>query len=191
MTPTDSPPASKIAPNMDLYTALLFLDFNAMYLWSQEQDMPLGPGLQWIPTDKGFKKIVLQGQTSFSAVQWLQYEQTKYNVRIQNAFHQGERNIFGFDVDGYAVVNGVETVWEYNGCVYHGCPCLKNPTEEQMEQQQKWIQRKAKLEINGCKVIDMSCCRWRKLLAKIRKNPPETELGRIFCFDNQEYFTTF
>ena len=77
---SESPPASKIAPNGDPYSALLFLDFNAMYLWSQEQAMPLGPGLHWTKMDYGFKKQVLQQQTSFSALQWLQYEQTKYKV---------------------------------------------------------------------------------------------------------------
>ena len=189
MTSADSPPASKLAPNGDWYTALLFLDFNAMYLWSQEQDMPLGPGLQWIPTETGFKKIVLQGQTSFSAVQWLQYEQTKLQVQIQHAFHQGEKEVYDCRVDGYAVVDGVETVWEYNGCKFHGCPCIKNPTDKQIQQQQKWIARKAKLEANGCKVIEMTCCRWRKMKKYIRRNPPKTELGRILCYDNQEIFT--
>ena len=95
LTSSESPPASKIAPNGDLYTALLFLDFNAMYLWSQMQDMPLGPGLRWKPSKRGFFKKVLQEQTSFSAVQWLNYEQTKYNVQIQHAYHQGEKLVYG------------------------------------------------------------------------------------------------
>ena len=189
MTDADSPPASKLAPNGDKYSALLFLDFNAMYLWSQEQAMPLGPGIRWIPSQRGFRKIVLQGQTSFSAVQWLQWEQTKINVQIQHAFHHGEIEVHGYKVDGYAVINGVETVWEYNGCVFHGCQCITNPTEEQMRQQEKWIERKAKLEVNGCRVIEMTCCKWRPLLATLRKNPPKTEIGRILCFDNQENFT--
>ena len=95
LTSSESPPASKIAPNGDFYTALLFLDFNSMYLWSQMQDMPLGPGLRWKPSKRGFFKKVLQEQTSFSAVQWLQYEQTKYNVQIQHAYHQGEKLVYG------------------------------------------------------------------------------------------------
>ena len=95
LTPSESPPASKIAPNGNPYTALLFLDFNSMYLWSQQQDMPLGPGLRWIQSKRGFFKKVLQEQTSFSAVQWLQYEQTKYNVQIQHAFHHGEKIVYG------------------------------------------------------------------------------------------------
>ena len=59
------------------------------------QDMPLGPGLRWKPSKRGFFKKVLQEQTSFSAVQWLQYEQTKYNVQIQHAYHQGEKLVYG------------------------------------------------------------------------------------------------
>ena len=66
-----------------------------MYLWSQMQNMPLGPGLRWIPSKRGFYKKVLQEQTSFSAVQWLQYEQTKYQVQIQHAYHQGEKVVYG------------------------------------------------------------------------------------------------
>ena len=91
-------------------------------------------------------------------------------------------------MDGYAVINGVETVWEYNGCDYHGCECIDDPTEKQLQARQKWIERKAKLVVNGCKVIEMSCCKWRKQLRYLRRNPPKTELGRILCFDNQEYF---
>ena len=98
LTPSESPPASKIAPNGNPYTALLFLDFNSMYLWSQQQDMPLGPGLRWIQSKRGFYKKVLQEQTSFSAVQWLQYEQTKYNVQIQHAYHQGEKEVYGMSI---------------------------------------------------------------------------------------------
>ena len=66
-----------------------------MYLWSQMQNMPLGPGLRWFFHKKKFRKYVFQGQTSFSAVQWLQYEQTKYNVQIQHAYHQGEKLVYG------------------------------------------------------------------------------------------------
>ena len=71
-----------------------------MYLWSQQQVMPLSPGLHWISTERGFRKQVLQGQTSFSALQWLQYEQTKLKVKIQHAYHQGEKTVFGYRVDG-------------------------------------------------------------------------------------------
>ena len=40
----DAPVGAKIAPSKDPYTYALFLDFNAMYLWSMSQDMPLTAG---------------------------------------------------------------------------------------------------------------------------------------------------
>ena len=103
-------------------------------------------------------------------------------------------NFLGCRVDGYAVINDVETVWEYNGCSVHGCPCQKkkNLTDEKLEKQlkarQKWIERKAHLEANGCNVIEMTDCRWKKQLRYLRRNPPKTEYGRILSFDNQECF---
>ena len=60
--------ASRIAPNGDLYTALLFLDFNAMYLWSQEQDLPLSPGLRWTLSNGYYTKKPLASNTSLSAL---------------------------------------------------------------------------------------------------------------------------
>ena len=78
-----------------------------MYLWSQQQDMPLGPGLRWISYEKGYRKYVLQGQTSFSAVQWLQYEQTKYQVQIQHAYHQGEKFVYGMSMHECTLVHFV------------------------------------------------------------------------------------
>ena len=105
---------------------------------------------------------------------------------MQHAYFQGEKKVLDYYVDGYAVVDGVKTVWEYNGCGWHGCACIKNPTEKQIKKQQQWMERKTKLETNGYKVIEMTCCRWRKIRKYIQRNPPKTELGRILCKDNQE-----
>ena len=114
-------------------------------------------------------------------------------VQIHHSYHQGEKYVYGCRVDGYAVIDGVETVWEYNGCSFHGCQCITNPTDKDFEKQQKWIERKAKLEVNGCKVISISHCEWNKKRKYIRKNPPKTELGRILCLDDQEFlhFVTY
>ena len=114
--------ASRIAPNGDLYTALLFLDFNAMYLWSQEQDLPLSPGLRWILSKGYYTKKPLASNTSLSALQWIYYKQAELkasgsDVVIQHGYHHGEETIHGYQVDGYAVINGRPTVFEYNGCI--------------------------------------------------------------------------
>ena len=52
--------------------------------------------------------------------------------------------------------------------------------------QRKWIERKAKLENKGCKIIEMTCCKWNPFLNAL--NPtPKTEMGRILLQDNQVY----
>ena len=155
-----------------------------MYLWSQQQDLPLSPGIVWTLQNGKFKKNVLVPQVSFSSMQWLYYQQTKYNVTIQHAYHQGEKIVHGCKVDGFAIIDGIETVFEYNGCHYHGCPCIKQRTEEQIKKQQDWVDRKAKLEAHGCKVIYTSCCKWKPFL-RTMKNPPSTIMGRILLKDNQ------
>ena len=156
-----------------------------MYLWSQQQNLPLSPGIVWTLFNGKFRKNILDPNGSLSSLQWLYYEQTKYNERIHHAYHQGEKTVYGCRVDGYAIINGIETVWEYNGCHFHGCPCIPNPTPEQKLMQRKWIERKAKLESKGCRVIEMTCCKWIPFLNTL--NAPQTEMGRILLQDNQVY----
>ena len=189
LTEAESPTASKIAPNGNPYTSLIFVDFNSMYLWSQQQDMPLSPGLEWTLVNGKFKKNVLIPNSSFSSIQWLYFQQTQHNETIHHAYHQGEKIIHGYKVDGYAIINGQKTVFEYNGCYFHGCPCLKDRTDEQIAKYDEWIKRKTKLEAKGCKVISTSCCQWKPFLRRL-KNPKPTLMGRILLQDDQEQFYT-
>ena len=143
LTDSESPIASKQAPNGQPYTSLIFLDFNSMYLWSQQQQLPLSPGIVWTLKNGKFKKKPLTNrQHSFESLQWLYYQQTKYNETIQHAFHQGEKVIYldkQYKVDGYAIINGRKTIFEYNGCIYHGCPCIPNPTDKDEQDRLNWI----------------------------------------------------
>ena len=116
----DSPDSARFAPNGYLYTAVLCLDFNSMYLWSQEQDEPLTAGLRWLKNGVKFHKKYLSTCGSFVALQWLYYRQALLdeagiNVTIQHQYHQGEATVEGYQVDGYAVINGQRTVFEFNG----------------------------------------------------------------------------
>ena len=160
-----------------------------MYLWSQQQDMPLSPGLEWTLVNGKFRKNVLIPNSSFSSIQWLYFQQTKYTETIHHAYHQGEKIIYGYKVDGYAIINGQKTVFEYNGCYFHGCPCIKNRTDEQIAKYDEWIKRKTKLEAKGCKVISTSCCQWKPFLRKL-ENPKPTLMGRVLFEDDQEQFYT-
>ena len=52
-------------------------------------------------------------------MQWLYYKQAelkKSGVKIQHLYFQGEQTAHGYQVDGYAVIGGQPTVFEYNGC---------------------------------------------------------------------------
>ena len=61
--------------SLDLYTCLTFLDFNALYLYCMDQQMPTGPGLKWERKDHYFRKVCMKEGTSFKAMQWLTYIQ--------------------------------------------------------------------------------------------------------------------
>ena len=118
---TSSPPSARFAANGDPYTAVLSLDANSMYLWSQKQNQPLTPGLRWIKNDNGkYTKQYLSTGGSFKALQYLYYSQAildkeGYNVTIEHQYHQGEKIIYGQKVDGYVRIGQKEIVFEFNG----------------------------------------------------------------------------
>ena len=127
----DGPSAATTAPNGDPYSFFSFWDFNALYLFSQDQELPLGPGLVWEKTHSKFysKKPMVQG-VSRAQIEWLTWVQTQSicvdsnGVRqtIQHAMNFGEYEINGRPVDGYMVKDGVQYFFEFNGCYFHpGC----------------------------------------------------------------------
>ena len=63
--------------NLDLYTCLTFLDFNALYLYCLDQQMPTSPGIKWERTNNYFGRICMKEGTSLKAMQWLTYIQDR------------------------------------------------------------------------------------------------------------------
>ena len=66
---------------------------------------------------------------SKSSIQWLEWviERNRRNgkyIQLQHALNGGEFRIPGtnYRADGYEEVS--KTVYEFHGCVYHGCPCI-------------------------------------------------------------------
>lgn len=57
---------------------------------------------------------------SLEAACWIEDVMEKEHIRIQHAYNGGEVKIEGMFVDGYC--KETDTVYEYNGCRYHGCP---------------------------------------------------------------------
>ena len=160
---SDSPQNARIAPNGDPFTSCLFVDFNSMYLWSQDQNLPLGKGLHWKLDGQKYIKSHMSTGISFKAIQWLYMEQESVRCKDKNGnkiqmhhdYFQGEKTIFQSTVDGYAFIDGRHVVWEFNGCHWHGCTkCypdwLENATMEQIERKISWENKIQRLQENNC-----------------------------------------
>lgn len=70
-----------------------------------------------------------QKRYSTPSIQWLMYVSAKEDIHIQNALQGGEYRLGPYYLDGYAVIKGVPTAFEYNGCFYHGCLRCYKPHE--------------------------------------------------------------
>ena len=156
-----SPESARIAPNGDPFTSCLFIDYNSMYLWSQNQQLPLTPGLLWEMKNNKYIKSHMSSQISFKALQWIYMEQESdrcvdkngNRVTIQHDYFQGEVTVFNAKVDGYALIDGVHVVWEFNGCYWHKCSsCYPNLelTIQDMERKVSWDLKIQRLKDNNC-----------------------------------------
>ena len=190
-----SPHNARFAPNGDPFTACKFMDANAMYCWSEDQELPLTAGLHWTKNGNRFKKDQL-AHTSLGALQWLYCEEQSERCvdshgrrhTIQQEYHQGEKKIYGYKVDGYAKIDGVHTVWEFNGCHWHGCldcdPELLDQGDNEIQKRYFNTQRKYQiLTSKGCKVYVMKECIWKQELpshAHIK-----TKMARILLQDTE------
>jgi hypothetical protein len=129
----------------------------------------------------GYRRNQTQSNT---ALIWLKYISTTENIRIQHARNGGEKDIYidgrHYRVDGYAEKDGVKTIYEFHGCIFHGCPrCFpkrnkripfKQKTME--DRYQDTIQRRKTLEAAGYQVIEL----WGCQLDGLRKKCPELDL---------------
>ena len=177
LTDSPSPANSKFSPSNHRFTSVSFFDVNSMYLASQLKPMPLTPGLEWTLKKKGFSKKVLMPGVSLKALQWIYYLQaTKFrNHQIQHAYHRGEKDLYGYKVDGYLQIENEHISLEFNGCFFHGhCKYFDQ------EKQNRWMKKAQALRKIGT-LIAITECEWDALiLPKIN-----TQMPRILCDDNQ------
>ena len=127
----DGPPAAKFAPDGSPFSFFSFWDFNALYLYSQDQDLPLGSGMLWEKNSRGqYTKKPMSHEVSKGQLEWLMWLQHQdicvdsngERQRIQHALNYGEFMVNGKPVDGYMVKDGVQYFFEYYGCFFHpGC----------------------------------------------------------------------
>ena len=91
------PLSSRFAPNGQQYSYFSFWDFNSLYLWAQDQPMPLSPGLLWEKTKYGFSKKPMTQGVSRSQLEWLMWLQNQpfcvdakgMRQRIHHAYFHG------------------------------------------------------------------------------------------------------
>ena len=97
-----------------------------MYVWCQDQKMPLGPGLLWKPKNGKFKKqmMLVKENASLEALQWLMWMESRMSqklgrpITLEHAYHRGEKKVKQWKVDGYVCINGVNYYLEYNGMYF-------------------------------------------------------------------------
>ena len=188
-----SPHNARFAPNGDPYTAVFFIDYNSMYLWGEDQLLPLTPGVEWKLNGQRFEKSHMSSQCSLKAMQWLYSEQESERCRdsngeklqMEHAYFQGEKTIFFEKVDGYAFFDDKHHVWEFNGCHWHGCEkCypnwLEKATVKDIERKTSWWQKMAKLQDEGCIIHVM----WEHDYTPDQSI--STQMPRILLNDTQE-----
>ena len=188
----EGPDSTRIAPNGEKYSYFSFWDFNSLYLWAQDQPMPLSPGLLWEKKGRKFKKQVMGHGVSLGQIEWLQWMQTQpicvdsqgERQRIHTAYHQGERDIYTLPVDGFMVKDGEFYYFEYLGCYYHpGCcipdEAIHRPKQKRADDAMKqWNMRHAG------HLITMRECDWQ-IQKQMMDQKPVTEIGRILCEDTE------
>ncbi|XP_078576400.1 uncharacterized protein LOC144862027 [Branchiostoma floridae x Branchiostoma japonicum] len=108
---------------------------------------------------------------SRDAVEWMNFVAHKEGVQIKHAKNSnGEKRVCGLKVDGFDEASN--TVYEYHGCFYHGCPkCYQSNVENSVNRRQMWelyaeTDRKRRLiKNNGYGYVEL----WGHEFEEIRK----------------------
>ena len=118
-------------------------------------------------------------QYSKSSIQYLEWVSRRDNIKIRHALNGGEIRLPGtrYRLDGYAYETN--TAFEYQGCVYHGCPrCFPEDREEtkhpltQQSMSELYaltMKKKSYIESLGMKYL----CMWEHEFRETYRNDPE------------------
>ena len=64
---------------------------------------------------------------STNSILWISYIEHSEKIQIRHALNGGEVKAGRFSLDGFAVLNGKKTAFEFNGCFWHGCTQCYDP----------------------------------------------------------------
>ena len=159
-------------------------DANALYLWALTQPMPVGLYTTWtLSEDKLKPNTVYWGE----ADEWLAWEAHKRNVALRTRLNDTEKRPSDekkVRVDGYDPVN--RTVYEFQGCYWHGCPTCFNPSDMNptIGKTYEELYEKTRLRVeyleslpNVSRVVQCWGCQWSK----------EKKASEINSFLNQHF----
>ena len=112
----------------------------------------------------GYRVKIRQSNMAF---RWLHYLEKIHQIQIEHGRSSGERNVCGYYVDGFYN----NTVYEFHGCLYHGCvKCYKkrellNPINSfSMETlYQKTLKKRKTIEEAGYGYVEMWECDWKRM----------------------------
>ena len=151
------------------YKKIIGYDANALYLWSIMQEMPTGHFVRR-KSENQFRRDTTRRYERM-AIEWLEWEAKNTGCHVR---HQGnhKEKVIGcrrLPVDGY--VKETNTVYEFQGCYWHGHDCHLNhgkpATDEKaqtMEQRYQRTQEKIQyIKDNGYPVKQMWECDWERL----------------------------
>ena len=114
---------------------------------------------------------------SKKALDWIKCIEDMDGVNIQHAENIGEFKIPGtkFRADGYDA--GTNTVYEFHGCFFHGCPeCFKSSDTNAMckktygELYKKTINREKEIKLNGFNLVRIWEHEWNSLMCQPKIN---------------------
>ena len=144
-------------------------DANALYLWALGQSMPTGNPIRRRAENNFEKEYVFPRH--FKAHQWLTWLEKERGIKIQHKGNGAEKEIGAraIPVDGF---DGEQTVFEFQGCVFHGHEChLTEQWHDGGEFQGKTLKQRAEktgdkvkyCHHHGYKVVEMYECQWDKM----------------------------
>jgi hypothetical protein len=101
---------------------------------------------------------------SRGSIEWLTFLSLQLDIDIQHAENEGEYSIdYSFyKADGYC--EELNTIFEYNGCYWHGCAdCYPEPDEELLKRRKKTEEKRQHCIKSGFKLIEIYECKWKNM----------------------------
>lgn len=162
--------------NKKLCQKIVGYDANALYLWAISQPMPTG---SYIRREYSSRFIPQKHSTYNLASLWLEMKSSEMEQNLICKYKMGkEKRIGPFYVDGYDPCT--KTVYEFNGCYFHGCECMKGRMNEQdrIERSNRTKMRLEFIQSQGYETVIQKECEFTQKM-KDNGNIKEIE-GRIF-----------